>query len=239
MTTPDEFPNGILALTFDDSRCAEWLAQLPRFGKYGARATFFFHKEIDAEKLDAMRALKAAGHSIGLHALHHLDAVPALEEMGAERYIAQEIAPQLAAMADAGLATRNFAYPNNRRNAATDAALGALFRRFRAGLPVPRPLGTPVTERPDALIPLAEVATRRVLGGAGIGEFYSTRLPDLMAELEAAARTRSLLVFFSHGISTQPNPIDMHEDILEALLQKAASLGIAILGFDDLPDGDD
>ena len=226
---------GLLALTFDDSHSAEWIAQLPRFRRYGAHATFFFHKELDAEKLAAMKALLEAGHSIGLHTLHHRDAVPAMEEMGAEQYIAEEITPQLEAMAAAGLSTRNFAYPNNRRSDATDAALQHLFRHFRAGLASHPPLGTPVSACPEALIPRAEIARRATLGGSGIGEFYSTQILDVLSVLEKAARADALVVFFSHGISPGAPSIHMPEETLEAILQKAALLGMEIVGFDELP----
>ena len=92
-------PHGAVCFTFDDYHGENWLKAAPLFKKYNAHATFFVLGEITQEKADVMKKLRDAGHTVGLHTVHHRDAVPFIHQQGADEYIAKEITPQLDAPA--------------------------------------------------------------------------------------------------------------------------------------------
>ena len=224
--------NGAVCFTFDDAAYDQWIEVLPLWAKYNAHATFFAAGEINQLAVDAMKQLQSAGHTVGLHSLHHADAVPFFAGKGGEMYIQQEIMPQLEVCRSAGIAINNFAYPNNVRDQNTDQMLSGLFRHFRAGAKGWH-VGDKVTSENMALYDLDALPV--VLGGYGIGEYYSTDIEDLENALSVAARANKLIVFFSHGISPDAHGVCMKTCWLERCLAKAASLNMAFYGFDDLP----
>ncbi len=214
---------GILCLTFDDSQFADWEAVLPLFAKHRAHATFFAYGEIDAKSVAALRLLADAGHSIGLHGRRHQSAPEAVAKFGEEGYLADEIAPQLAACRAAGLPVHSFAYPNSQHTEATDALLGRHFRRLRGGGDF------------AGAFPAAEGATRRYLPGLGVGPHYHRGGVEVAAMLPEVARDDTVLVLYSHGISAgEAVHIGTSQADLETILAEAARLGVACLGFDDL-----
>lgn len=234
---PGSICHGVVCFTFDDARYRQWLPLMETFAAFHAHATFFFHGEIDAEAIKAMRQLQQFGHSVGLHSVSHADADTGFAKIGAEAYFAGEIAPQLEACRQAGIEVRNFAYPNNRHTAETDRFLMARggFRRFRCGLAANPPKGFAIAAQPDAFLPLDAIKNAAVLGGCGIGEYYAATQENLNAALTHCAETNTLLTLFSHGISETPGMVDMHTHTLEQCLAEAARQGIAMAGFDELP----
>ena len=226
---------GVLCLTFDDRNFQYWVDALPLFRKYGAKASFFIKGEIDEEALKVIAALKADGHTVGLHTIHHADAPEYMEKNGAQAYLDNEVLPQYNACKAAGYEVKSFAYPNNRRNEETDRALSKYFTHFRAGLGVKRPEGVALQDFEPVYKPVADLPGRTVMGGAGIGSFYSTVLEDNLSVLRIASEKDQVVVFFSHDISATPSRIGTSYEILEAMLKKASELGIAIVGLDDLP----
>ena len=226
---------GVLCLTFDDRNFQYWVAALPLFRKYGARASFFIKGAIDDEALKTIAALKADGHTVGLHTISHADAPEYMEKHGAQAYLDNEVFPQYNACKAAGYEVKSFAYPNNRRNEETDRALSKYFTHFRAGLGVKRPEGVALQDFEPVYKPVADLPGRTVMGGAGIGSFYSTVLEDNLAVLRKASEKEQVVVFFSHDISDTPSRIGTSNEILEAMLKTASELGLAIVGLDDLP----
>ena len=226
---------GVLCLTFDDRNLQYWLAALPIFRKYGAKASFFITGKIDEEALKVIAALKADGHTVGLHTMNHADAPVYFEKNGAQAYLDNEVLPQYNACAAAGYKVKAFAYPNNRRNEDTDRVLSAYFTHFRAGLGVARPEGISLADFEPLYKPVAELSGRTVMGGAGIGTYYNTVLEDNLAVLRKAHDAEQVVVFFSHDISATPSRIGTSNAVLEAMLKTANELGMAIVGFDELP----
>ena len=220
-------PRGAVCFTFDDYHGAEWLEAAPLFRKYGAHATFFVVGEITPEKAGVMKKLQAAGHTVGLHSLHHCDAVPFIHEHSAEEYLRTEIMPQLDACARYGLTIRSFAYPNNRRDEAADRMLFPYFDHLRAGRG---------PEKKTLYYPLATLPEKCPLGGTGIGSYYNSELAVLKEEIAHAAETDSVLVFFSHNIGPagRIGRIDMPAEWLEELLAYARSLNVRLVGFEEL-----
>jgi len=222
--TPQE-RRGAVCFTFDDYHGEKWLAALPLFEKYQAHATFFIVREITAEKAEVMKKLQAAGHTVGLHTLHHRDAVPFVRENGPERYLAEEVKPQLDACAQYGITVRSFAYPNNRRDEETDRMLFPYFDHLRAGNgPARQPLFYPLETLPE----------KSYLGGTGIGTYYNSDPEALKKLLDRAAETGSLIVFFSHSIHPGAEHIHMPTEWLEQLLAHARKLNLHIIGFDEI-----
>jgi len=218
---------GAVCFTFDDYHGKNWLKALPLFQKYDAHATFFVVGKITPEKAEVMKKLKSAGHTVGLHSLHHRDAIPFIHKHGEARYIKEEIAPQLEACRKYGLKIRSFAYPNNRRDEASDRMLSPYFDHFRAGRgPAKKTLYYPLKELPQ----------KCYLGGTGIGTYYKSDLAVLKKELDHAAATGSVVVYFSHNIApgVQAGRIGMPTEWLEELLGHAKQLKLHIVGFDEL-----
>ena len=213
---------GVLCLTFDDSYFADWEAALPLFAEHGAHATFFAYHVIDGKSVDSLRRLSDAGHSIGLHGLRHLKAPETIAEVGEEKYLADEIEPQLAACRAAKLPVRSFAYPMSRHTPETDALLLRHFNRLRGGSDF------------EGAFPVAEAATRRYLPGIGVGPHYKRGGAEIAAMLPAVAESNRVLVVYSHDIGETAQGVSMSRADLETILLAAEELGMAVLGFDEL-----
>ncbi len=230
----NEIKHGAVFFTFDDCDVNGWTNSTELFRRYNGHATFFFCGAIGEEQIECMKKLSAAGHSLGLHTLTHADAPEFISQYGGAAYWRQEIAPQLAAAEAAEVNIRNFAFPNNRKDAASIALLSRQFKRFRAGC------GARLTE-PDtpayekAFFPVSELADKHLFGGFGVGEYYKTEPENLLNALEKAALENKVLVIFSHAITPQAKGVNMPLELLTAALEKADSLGMKIIGFDDLP----
>ena len=224
--------NGILLLTFDDARSETWLPQIQRFECWNARATFFFDKEITPEAAEAMKLLRAHGHSVGLHTIGHRDAV----DITPQEYFSSVIRPQLEQASALGVDDiKFFAYPNNRHSDEFDAFLSRYFTRFRAGAKIKAPKGFHIADFEEAYLPLDRIREEKVMGGCGIGPFYESTRENLDSALEKAARENKLITFFSHAILPEARTVNMAEETLENMLEKAASLGMVIAGFNELP----
>lgn len=218
---------GTVCFTFDDYHGENWLKADPLFKKYDAHATFFVVGEITQEKAEVMKKLKEAGHTVGLHTLHHRDAVSFIREHPGSQYFDEEIKPQLDACRKYGLEIRSFAYPNNLHDDESDRLLFPYFDHFRVGRgPAKKTLYYSLKDLPE----------KCALGGTGIGSYYNSDLSVLKAELTHAAETGSLVVFFSHNIgpADQIGRVDIRIDWLEELLDHAKKLDLRIVGFEEL-----
>ena len=224
--------NGILVLTYDDARFESWLPQIGLFSSFNARATFFYSGEITSEAADSMKQLRAAGHSVGLHTINHKDAV----DITPEEYYKKYILPQVEQCQKLGVEEISFfAYPNNRHSEEFDTFLSRYFSRFRAGAGVKAPKGFRIADFEEPFIPLEKLCHHRVMGGCGIGPFYESTQENLNSALERAAAENKVLTFFSHAILPEAHGVHMAEETLEAMLAKAADLGMVIAGFKELP----
>ena len=226
---------GIVLFTFDDGLTDQWLDCIPLFQEFNAHATFFYPGSLPEKDLNGIKVLQKAGHSVGLHALNHLNADEFVSEHGGTAYLEAEIFPQLNALKKAGINVENFAYPNNRRNEATDRVLLPYFKKFRAGLPSKPEKGYDISAQPDAFLTMKEAGETSLYCGNGIGEYYLSTFENLEKALKKAAEENLRLTFFSHGISEEPNQISMNKTLLRKCLQTASDLGMQIAGFDDLP----
>jgi len=219
---------GVVCFTFDDFHGENWLKADSLFQKYDARATFFIVGEITSEKLEVMRKLKTSGHTIGLHSIHHGDAVKYIQENGADKYLEKEIMPQLDVCRGAGLEIHSFSYPCNYRNDETDRLLFRYFDYLRSGH------GT--DGKPSQYYPLKTLPEKNGFIGTGVGTYYNSEIPVLKAELTHAAETGSILVYYAHNIgpADRIEKNDMPVEWLEKLLAFAKGAGLRIAGFEEL-----
>ena len=225
--------NGVMLLTFDDSSYETWLPQLDLFDFYNARATFFYSKEITEAVADSMKTLMARGHSVGLHTIAHKEAV----NITMEEYYADFIRPQIEQAASYGIRELPFfAYPNNRHSPETDEALSVYFTRFRAGAGITAPKGYWIADFEEPYLALDKIPARKAMGGCGIGPYYDSTQENLDAALEKAAKENKLITFYSHAILPEAVSVHISCEMLEKTLAKAASLGMAIVGFKELPE---
>ena len=216
---------GALCLTFDDRNFDAWEANLPLFRKYGAHATFFACGPIDARAEACLRRLAADGHSIGLHGFRHKKVTAHMQELGEEGYLKDEILPQLSVCRAKGLPVNSFAYPYSARNARTDALLLKHFRRLRGG------------GKGSGPVPLAEALGKQVFIGLCATSPRDTPA-QIAAMLPALAASNAVLVAYAHDIEAEGQAHDPHNltvTDLEMLLAAAQRAGVALLGFDDLP----
>ncbi len=220
--------SGIICLTFDDCDVKGWTAAIPLFAEYNAHALFSFSGNITAEVISCMKALEAAGHSLGLHSVHHANAPEYMEEHGIQAYYDDEVAPQMEACLAAGLRPGSFAFPNNRFYDAALELLSPYFHHFRAGCGT---LGE------DAMfVKMKDLnAEHRVMRGGGLGEYYHTKVEDVLAAIDRAADCDECVTFFSHGISAGAKGVNMPLELLMALLEHAKKRGCKMIGFDELP----
>ena len=218
--------NGAVCFTFDDFGGEGWLKSDAIFKKYNAHATFFIVGNIDSERIEVMKKLQAAGHTVGLHTVGHANAYP-LEGMTIEEYFNQQVKPQLDVCRANGIEVKAFAYPNNRRSEASDAFLYRYFDYLRAGY------GTP--DKSVVYIPVGETGPKMVLRGGGIGDYYKSNLENLTAILDKAAADNMFIVFFSHRIMPGASGIDMPTELLDALLKHASKRKMKIIGAEEIP----
>ena len=217
---------GAVCFTFDDYSGANWLKADALFKKYNARVTFFIVGTVTPEKLEVMKKLQSAGHSIGLHSLHHRNAVPLPAKWSRKEYFEKEVKPQLEICRKAGINVKGFAYPNNRRSTETDEELFKHFDYLRAGLG---------KEKKTLFYTSKDVKNKMVLGGGGIGAFYKSDVNVLKSKLKEAAETNTMIVFFSHNIYPGARHVHMPSEMLEELLKYASQLQMQVIGINEIP----
>lgn len=235
---------GTILLSFDDRGFDGWIAALPMFDKYRAHATFFVSGPIDKKAIDAMKLLVAKGHTVGLHGLRHRNADKAVADMGEAMYWKEEIEPQLNICRMLKIPISSFAYPNCRRTDATDALFyskGFKYVRGSTGLAPHDPKGLkqagrrPLSECDGAFIPSSSIVPDKLLRTTILGAFYHTDTNDLVRCIERAHERDEALVLTSHDIAEKPSGIGLPVSWLELILSKSEELGMAVVGYDELP----
>ena len=235
----DTLPQPGVLLTFDDTHVAEWVAAMPLFEEYGAKATFFVTRfdQLSPGQIDGLHKLEAAGHTIGCHGLRHVKAAEFTAKHPMDDYLAVEITPALDAMAQAGFTPTSFAYPSSNNNAATDAALLKTFRHLRTGT-APKN-GERYAGMDRLFTPLDGVKERGCLIGRGIDRIGKPGNEDTLAQLfeamERAAKNGELLTLYSHNIAKDSKSHHIMPATLEKVLKRGKELGLRFYGYDELP----
>lgn len=235
--------HGVLALSFDDRNMAAWERAFTIFEKYGASATFFIYGNIGPDEVGFARRALANGHEVGLHGLKHRNADDAVAKLGREGYWKAEIEPQLSAFRESGVPIRSFAYPNCRRNAATDEVFSAHgFTKVRGtpeGVKSPNPHDPkgekldkwrPVATSDEVFAPATRQMTALLIGNVIMGENYHTDIEDIMCAVRRAGERAEALSIVSHGIAPDAKGISMKTEWLERMLSEASGCGVVVRG---------
>ncbi|MFA6245116.1 MAG: exo-alpha-sialidase [Candidatus Hydrogenedentales bacterium] len=227
-----------VALTFDDTHVAEWVAAIPLFEQYGAHATFFVSNfdKLTEEQIAGLHRLKDAEHAIGCHGLRHRKAAEYARESSAEQYVADEVTPAVNLMVNAGLRPTAFAYPSSNNDAATDQALLRVFRHLRSGASLAE--GQRLADCDALFTPVAAVSGRGCLNGRSIDSAGESGAGDKLVQIrEAFARAKErgeAVVLYAHKIGTEPGHHITLQG-LEQVLKDARELGLKFYTFDELP----
>jgi peptidoglycan/xylan/chitin deacetylase (PgdA/CDA1 family) len=224
-------PRGTLCLTFDDQHFANWAKADAIFKKYDAHATFFVCGQLDRKAIRYMKFLQNAGHSVGLHGLHHKRAVDYLQQHGAGAYSANEIMTQLEVCRQNGIKIRAFAYPYSQNSAETDQELFKIFDFLRTSTAGIRKKDAPLAEV-DGFFVKNPGKKQLFYGSPASGRFD---MDDVKAALKRAADENAVIVFYAHNIT--PAICKSHHiatSQLSEILAFAKSLGMAIRGLNEL-----
>ena len=234
--------HGVLSLSFDDANFDQWEAALPLFAKHDARTTFFV---IGTNRIDFMKKALAAGHEIGIHGLNHRDAPTTGSERDENWFWKVDVAPQIAALAGAGIPVRSYAYPDCVRSARTDALFFSrgISRVRGMGDPFPptpnpfdpkgekRDLWRPVATADGMFLPAADFLKARLVPNVIMGEAYHTDIEDVLRAMARAGERGEVLFLVSHGISHDAKGISMKTEWLERMLSSADGLGVLVRGI--------
>ena len=237
--TPEKITAPGVLLTFDDTYVDQWLSAVPLFKEYNAQATFFVthFDKLTPDKRDGLHQLHDAGHAIGCHGLRHIRATEHTEKHGAASYMAKEIAPALAHMAEAEFVPTSFAYPMSDNNATTDAALLTTFKHLRTGTGAKE--GQRFAQMDLLFTPLADLDTRRVLTGKGIDRIGYPGNEDVLQQLfeamDRAVAKNEVLTLYAHGIAESGKHHHIRLGTLEKILAYGKEIGLRFYTFDDLP----
>lgn len=114
-----------LALSFDDTSVASWLALRPLLDQYGARVTFFVsrYNALNDDQHAGLRTLAADGHDIEAHSVGHLRAPEYVESHGLDAYLRNELDPSIDILRRDGFDVQAFAYPFGARTGELDRAI--------------------------------------------------------------------------------------------------------------------
>ncbi len=235
-SAPEPLTKPGVVLTFDDRNFDDWLAALPLFEKYDAKATFFISGEIKGKALETALALKKAGHAIGSHSVHHLSAVEYLEKHSAAKFMEAEVVPQLVAFEKAGIDVTAFAYPMSKNNADTDRELLKVFRHLRTGKGIDSE--QEIRDCDEFFVPAARMAEHGLLYGKGI-DFAPVRgdrtFEKIDAALVRAAQNGEIITLYAHRIVPIGKGNFITPMALEHVLKKAKSLNLTFYTVDQLP----
>ena len=114
-----------LALSFDDTSVAAWVATRPLFDQYGAKVTFFVSRFAAMNEADraGLHTLAGDGHDIEAHSVLHLRAPEYVETSGVRAYLDDEAQPSIDLLTADGFPVVAYAYPFGARTAQLDRAL--------------------------------------------------------------------------------------------------------------------
>ncbi|MGL5828196.1 MAG: polysaccharide deacetylase family protein [Angustibacter sp.] len=219
---------GVLALTFDDSAATQFSAARQTLAKYGAQATIFPIVDVvdtPGYMTEAnIRALQADGHEIGIHAyskaLH--DTYNTLNDP-AQAEVDFRLAAEWSAAR--GFSAASFAYPQGWFFPSGDPA-----RQFFSN-------GRTVLNRLAKTQPLPAVDPYRVRSISSVGGAGSTNTAASLTsaggvlERVSAANAATVLTFHEIVNSAPTIATQCLQSDLDAVLDKARALGMAIVPF--------
>ena len=224
-----------VVLTFDDHFIEEWLRADRLFRRFNARVTFFICEfdRLSPRQIGGLQQLKSAGHAIGCHGLHHLDAVEFLRQNSEDEYVETEILPALRAMEQAGLPPSSFAYPMSSNNAHTDRLLRTHFRHLRSGAFLNEEQRLCDVDR--IFTHIDQLPQTDCLYGKSIDAGADFSLHAIRDAFTTARRNAQVITFYSHNIAQDDPGNHIRPVDLESVLTLVREHGLTFYTFDDLP----
>lgn len=211
-----------IVIGFDDNYIDEWYKIKDTLKYYGVKCTFFVSgfSMLNKREVQELKNLQLEGHEIGCHSRTHADAESYSNKYGIDKYIKNEITPEIESMSKAGIHPVSFAYPNGSRNMKLDRALQDYFKVIRGITLYPRP----VYNQPP------------VLNALGMDDNFCS-IEYIFKELEHEYKKGQFVVLLGHTPTDKPfsGPrFYTSIDRLVKIIKKAKSLGFSFRKISDL-----
>jgi peptidoglycan/xylan/chitin deacetylase (PgdA/CDA1 family) len=230
-------PRAGFCLTFDDDYIEDWYRNSNLFLTNNIYATFFISDldSLSQYEINLLKELKAFGHEIGSHGMHHTNAVEYLDNHSLSEYYKYEIQPAINFMDSIGMRPTSFAYPFGRSNDSLDFFLLNYFYILRH---VTIEQLQPSKKEIDQI---DEIYYRfngeRYVAGLGIDVNYNISIAELKKVLLRAKGEEWVVVLFSHRpVDSSPRPYETTISYLDSLFNVANELGLKSYKFSDLID---
>jgi peptidoglycan/xylan/chitin deacetylase (PgdA/CDA1 family) len=228
-------PRAGFCLTFDDDYIEDWYSISNLFLTNNVTATFFISDldSLSQYEIHLLKELKAFGHEIGSHGMHHTNAVEYLKNHSLSEYYKYEIQPAINFMDIIGMRPTSFAYPFGRSNDSLDLFLLNYFYILRH---VTIEQLQPSEKEIDQI---DEIYYRfngeRYVAGLGIDVNYNISLEELKKVLIRAKSEESVVILFSHRpVDSSPRPYETEKSYLDSLFIIGNELGLKSYKFSDL-----
>jgi len=236
-TSPEPLKKGGVCFTFDDRHFDNWIKALPLFDKHGVKVSFFIKGNLTSKELTKVKTLQSHGHTIGAHGLKHMKAAYYCKKYGIDKYLQDEIYPQLKIFKKAGIKITSFAYPSSSRNSVTDKKLLKIFRHLRTGGFIKA--GERIADKKAFFVNAAGINKHGCLVGKGIDNNIPDK-PDrtfkqISDALKKASQNNEIIVFYAHNISDTGKGHHIKPAFLEKIINKAQTLNLKFYSFDQLP----
>ena len=229
LTIPQAKIRPAVLLTFDDHFVDQWVAAMPVFERYNAKATFFItgFDKLTKEQIDGIKKLNAAGHTIGCHSLRHKKAVDYVKEFSLEQYWLDDVEPAVRLMTDSGLPPSCFAYPSSQNDTRTDGMLLKHFSHLRSGVPF--------SKAQSIFVPVDQIRNKGCLYGTSIdSNNKNITLEDIYSLMDKAKAENKCIVFYGHNIAAESDKHHTSPERLENILRYGQKIGLEFIGFDQI-----
>jgi peptidoglycan/xylan/chitin deacetylase (PgdA/CDA1 family) len=211
-----------LVISWDDNYVDDWYKIKDTLNYYGVKCTFFVCRfnALSKRQIEKLKVLQQEGHEIGVHSRDHVDAENYSNRYGIDKYIQDEIIPEIDSMKNCGIHPVSFAYPFGHGTGNLNKALSSYFTAIR---------GTTLYSKPVYRKSL-------LLNGFGMDDNYCS-LDAIFHELESDYKKGQFVILLGHTPSSRPFSIPRYYtsiDRLVKIIEKAKSLGFTFCTMSEL-----
>jgi peptidoglycan/xylan/chitin deacetylase (PgdA/CDA1 family) len=220
------FPDGYIAITFDDESVSNWYRNLPLLDSLRIKATFYVSKyhTLNTEQKQKLKTIQSHGHEIAYHTTNHIDLRKTHENKGMDFIIKNEIMPDLSLMRADGFNPTDFAFPFGSHNVELDNELVKYFNSVRA-------LGNK-NNAAKALI--FQSCKKQVFYGPDIDD-SKQNWPDNAAikkMIDLARDKRACVIFTAHQLNNSSCKLAVSADRLRLIAQWAQQNNMQFITVD-------
>lgn len=230
-------PRAGFCLTFDDDYIEDWYSISNLFLTNNVTATFFisYLDSLSQYEINLLKELKAFGHEIGSHGMHHTNAVEYLKGHSLSEYYKYEIQPAINFMDSIGMKPKTFAYPFGRSNDSLDFYLLNYFNILRhVTIEQLQPSEKEIDQIDEIYY---RFNSEKYVAGLGVDVNYNISIAELKKVFLRAKSEESVVVLFSHRpVDSSPRPYETTKSYLDSLFNIAKELGLKSYRFSDLID---